>query len=506
MQRERTIAKPWTIGFQLLLVVNAVMAALVVVLLAYDYQRELSRRIATRYVSLAEEAKTVLPAVVRLRHHGIEAVQEYLDTVCGQMQDRDSPGHHIVVQLGDVVLQAHSHDRASAERFAAMQAAAQRPGHRTPLGSDELVVGAFTKGEISVYVSESVSQLRRSSVGDLLRRLVGLLFLGGVAAGIVSLLLLRVVVQPMQRLVSTVHRIADGELGIQSNAERFGSAELSYLAEAVNTMSVSLADAEHRRAVQLAKARLVQRNLLPDGNGTPGMKVISFHEPAEDIAGDYYDILCLPDGTLLVCIADVSGHGIPAAMTAAMLKALLTESAARLTEPSEIMRFVNQRFAALTLSEDFATMALAKFQPESGQLDYVSAGHESSWLLDEHGQLHELPSGGLLIGVDPEASWCTETATVRSRGRLLLSTDGVNELCNPRDEMFGRRRLVQLFCDSSQQSPDEAASFLRQTIEEFRDGQPPHDDLTLLVVEFSVNPQEQSPTPEAPAAKMNRES
>ena len=491
MPVEQSTSRPLTIGFQLLLVVNAVMTVLVVVLLAYDYQRELSKRIATRYVSLADEAKTLLPGVVRLRHHGLNAVQDYLDAVCGQMQDQDSPGHHIVVQLGDVVLQAHAHNRASAERFAAIQAAAQQSGHRAPFGEDEIVVGAFTNGDVSVYVSESVSQLRRSSIGDLLRRLVGILVLGIVAAGVVNFVLLRVVVRPMHRLVGTVHRIADGELGTQTNPEHFGSAELSYLAKAVNSMSASLAEVDHRRALQLAKARRIQRNLLPNGSITPGMKVISFHEPAEDVAGDYYDILPLPDGASLVCIADVSGHGIPAAMAAAMLKALLTEATARLAAPDEIMRFVNQRFASLTLPEDFATMALAKFQPETGQLDYINAGHESSWLLDEHGGLRELPSGGLLIGVDPEANWAAETVAVHTRGRLLLTTDGVNELWNPQAEMFGRPRLVQLFGDSRHLPPADAANFMRNVIDEFRDGQPPDDDLTLLVVEFCVQSRKQ---------------
>ena len=492
METGQRTNRPRSSGFQLLLVVNAVMALLVVVLLAYDYQRELGKRIATRSISLGEEAKALLPAIVRLRHHGIDAVQEYLDAVCGQMQDQDSPGHHIVAQLGDVVLQAHAHHRASADRLAAMQAAAQEPDHRTPFGPDELVVGAFASGEVSVYVAESVGQLRRSSMGDLLRRLLGLLALGIVATGVVNLSLVRIVVRPMHRLVSTVHRIADGELGTQASPEQFRSAEMSYLANAVNTMSASLAEVDHRRALQISKARRIQRNLLPHGSLTPGMKVICFHEPAEDVAGDFYDILPLSDGASLVCIADVSGHGIPAAMAATMLKALLAEATERWAAPSDIMRFVNQRFASLTLPEDFATMALARFQPETGRLDYVNAGHESAWLLDEQGGLRELPSGGLLIGIDPEASWAAETVTVRTRGRLLMTTDGVNELRNRQAEMFGRQRLVRLFGDCRQQTPDEAAEFMRSVLHEFRDGQPPCDDLTLLVAELWAKSTSQS--------------
>ena len=89
---------PRTIRFQLLLAVNATMAVLVVGFLAYHYWRGLSERLEEKHIALEEELKTLLPAVLRFRPSGLDAVQDYVDAVCVRMQDTQSPGHHIAAQ------------------------------------------------------------------------------------------------------------------------------------------------------------------------------------------------------------------------------------------------------------------------------------------------------------------------------------------------------------------------------------------------------------------------
>lgn len=95
----------------LLLAVNTVLLVGVVSLLIIDYQRGLDQRLRTKQTNLVEEASLVLPAVAALRHHGNQAVQDYIDRACAQMQDSLSPGHHIAVQVGEEVFQARTHGR-----------------------------------------------------------------------------------------------------------------------------------------------------------------------------------------------------------------------------------------------------------------------------------------------------------------------------------------------------------------------------------------------------------
>ena len=106
-----------SVRFRLLLAVNATMGALFLLFLVLDYRRELSDRVAEKRIALEEEAKTLLPGVLRVRPNGVSAVQDYVDSVCGAMQDRQSPGHHIAVRMDETTIQALAHHRASPEMF-----------------------------------------------------------------------------------------------------------------------------------------------------------------------------------------------------------------------------------------------------------------------------------------------------------------------------------------------------------------------------------------------------
>ena len=124
------LARPWnSIRFQLLAAVNGTLMIIVAVFLAYDYQREFAARMSLKQIALEEEAKTLLPGVQQARHQGTDSVQEYVDAVCERMQDTDSPGHHIAVQLNGRTLQATAHHRASQEILRAMRQAARAPNH-----------------------------------------------------------------------------------------------------------------------------------------------------------------------------------------------------------------------------------------------------------------------------------------------------------------------------------------------------------------------------------------
>ncbi len=115
--------------FQLLTAVNTAIAFLLGIFLLIDYRTETAQQIAEKQGALQEEVDTLPPAILQMQPFGTDAVQRYIDGVCGRMRDTVSPGHHIAVRLGEEVLQAMAHDRDSPEIFAAMQAAASSPTH-----------------------------------------------------------------------------------------------------------------------------------------------------------------------------------------------------------------------------------------------------------------------------------------------------------------------------------------------------------------------------------------
>lgn len=470
-----------TLGFQLLLVVNGVMAILLAVLLTLDYRRELSDRLEQKRIALQEEAKTMLPAVSRLRSGGAEAVQQYLDAVCGRMRDTDSPGHHIAVDTGDTVIQAMAHGRSSRKAFQRMQQAlfAQQ---NVGMGESDLVVGSANAGGVVVYVSEDAMPLRRGVQAQTLWRLMGIFTLGIVAAVITSVVLLRIVAKPVSRFVRAVTAISQDDLGVEVSGAK--SRELAALGVAIEDMSKRLqSNAEQRRA-EMEKAREIQEHLLPVSAAVPGMPLAALYRPAADVAGDYYDVLPLSDGSWILCIADVSGHGVPAAMSAAMLKTLLLNAAEHHIAPGELLEFINSRFTPLSPPDLFASMLLVRWEPQRGRVQFASAGHEPGLLLHADDTVTELGATGFLLGIDSDAMWSTEEFFPREGDRLLATTDGVAEAWSPQGELFGRERLQTLVQGSRAASVEETVNRLNAALLEHQGASAATDDTTVLAVEF----------------------
>ena len=472
-----------TIRFQLLFAVNLPLAVLVAIGLIYDYRNEMTERLDEVRVALEDEAKTLLPAVVQLHHHGIATTQQYIDTVCGLMQTDKSPGHHIAVRLPTATLQATAHKLASPEMLAALQHASDAPTRRVPFENTELIVGIASGQDVTVYVAEKLTNVKHAVRTASMKRLAGVVVISLVAALIVNVVLIHAVTNPIQRLVTTVHKIGGGQLGVIT--ESFRSAELNYLAREIDVMSASLAEADRDRKAQMAKAREIQQSLLPREPSIPGLHVAHLFEPAEDIGGDFYDILLMHDGAWLICVADVTGHGIPAAMSAAMLKTQLLQAVETHTSPAELLDIINRRFAAVSLLGDFVSIILLRVEPFAGRLQYASAGHEPGWLVPSSGDTRELSSTGLLLGIDDEATWENVTIEVTTGDRLFIFTDGVSETFNAMGKMFGRKRLHELFESTRESSLKQTTALLSEALIDFRGDVRQQDDITALLLEFN---------------------
>lgn len=218
----------------------------------------------------------------------------------------------------------------------------------------------------------------------------------------------------------------------------------------------------------------------------PGLRTSLLYRPAEGVSGDYCDFLPLPDGSWLICIADVMGHGVPAAMGAAMLKMLLLFAAERgQTSPASILDEINQRFARTALPGDFASMFLGHWSPESKTLTYAGAGHPHPIRVRRDGRLESLPSTGLLLGVEGRTVWQERTAELSPNDRLLLFTDGAIETRGVDGELFGNERLVAWFSRCEGMPFEEVLNRLDHTLSDYRGDSPVGDDLTFVLLECS---------------------
>ncbi|MBV9070387.1 MAG: PP2C family protein-serine/threonine phosphatase [Acidobacteria bacterium] len=240
---------------------------------------------------------------------------------------------------------------------------------------------------------------------------------------------------------------------------------------------------------ELATARAIQLAALPRENPKlPGLEVAAVYTPASDVAGDFYDFLEFDRGALGIFIADVSGHGIPAALVASMLKIALATQAENASSPARILANLNTLFCG-RLERQFITAAYVHIDPIAGVITTASAGHPPPIL--RHNQTREeIIAPGVVLGRFRDARYEEVSRPFLPGDTLVLYTDGVTETMNRAEEFWGDERLRNAI---GSDPPISLTAKIIAEVEAWRGvSGAPEDDLTMIVVrahgmDFSTN-------------------
>jgi serine phosphatase RsbU (regulator of sigma subunit) len=194
-----------------------------------------------------------------------------------------------------------------------------------------------------------------------------------------------------------------------------------------------LAAKEHRLAEEQRLAVRLQRIVLPVPDrplNLPGMRVAVRHLPAEEadlLGGDWYHAMALPDGSLLLAIGDVAGHGLPAASVMAQMRYALTGLAAAGTGPATALRALNIILCDHVTEPTLATAVVAHYCPDSRELTWAQAGHPPCLLVrGARAHLLDRPDG-LVLGADHDGDYATAHTKLQPGDLLLMYTDGLVE-------------------------------------------------------------------------------
>lgn len=461
-----------SISFRIAVAVNLVVLIAGVGLVGFDYRKESQQRFADAVHSLHEQAATIHQAIADIGRASRDSQQAFIDAASRRLNGKSGHHHFIDVKTMDGQLlsgrpQGEHTDTASTD-FTGNEKA--------------FVVGTHEEGGLSVSVSERKSRVQAEIHSQVVRRLLGLTAFVAILALAINLAIRKLVHHPLVRLAKTIEAIAEGDYPVVG--KRIEGVELARLVEAVDAMSVSLQQNESRRQLSLSRARRVQANLLPHDFESHGLEMAYFYYPAEEIAGDFFDAFSTKSGLVVFCMADVVGHGIGAAMIAAMLKALLNDAAEAHEHPEDILDHLNRRFMAVNLEEDFVTLFLATWNPTTRVLTYVSAGHEPAVLLDNEKDLL-LSSTGLPLGVDLLSTWEAEQIKICPGGVLACWTDGVTDAQSGSGEMLGRNRMVRLAGDHRGTSPQGFVDAVQTAVELHSHSTELVDDCTFMAVRFA---------------------
>jgi len=236
---------------------------------------------------------------------------------------------------------------------------------------------------------------------------------------------------------------------------------------------------------ELDLARRMQISILPASfPPSRSFRVAAKYVPMTSVAGDLYDFLIADDNRAGLFIADVSGHGVPAALIASMVKMAATSQRSHAADPAALLQGMNSALCGNTQGQ-YVTAAYVYLDAQASALHYSAAGHPAMLLL-RNGAVTEISENGMLLAAVDSATYQSKSLPLKSGDRLLLYTDGIIEARNSTGQLFGEELLSSAFKDSRHLNPSEAVDHLLAAVQRWEKAQ--DDDLTVLICDFLSSP------------------
>jgi len=239
---------------------------------------------------------------------------------------------------------------------------------------------------------------------------------------------------------------------------------------------------------ELEMARKIQLSILPrEVPRVEGVEIAARYVPMTSVAGDFYDFIPVDEKRFGALVADVSGHGVPAALVASMLKIALAAQSPHASDPARVLAGLNQALCG-KFATHFVTAAYLFVDTEKGTIDYAGAGHPPLVLCGNSGSARAVQQNGLFLGMFPHAKYSAVQVAIAPGDRCAVYTDGVSEARNRAGEEFGTDRLQTLLEASRDQPADPFADRVLDTLNEWTSrppGEGHDDDITLLVIRAS---------------------
>jgi sigma-B regulation protein RsbU (phosphoserine phosphatase) len=201
-----------------------------------------------------------------------------------------------------------------------------------------------------------------------------------------------------------------------------------------------------------------------------------------EIGGDYYDFIALHDKKMMIALGDVSGKGTAAALLMSSLHAAIHAQVTARTSLYDMVKSVNQYLANNTPTNRFVTLFIAELDPETGNLNYINAGHNPPIMGRADGRVEELGSGGFPLGILLQADYEVGMVQLHSGDSLVIYSDGVSEANNLNGDEFGMERLTQVISKNIKASASGMRDKVESALSSFTQTAPANDDITLVIV------------------------
>jgi len=297
------------------------------------------------------------------------------------------------------------------------------------------------------------------------------------------------------RLSITPVRDASGEvthfIGVQSDVT-----EEHYAREALRTANLELRSVNERVRRDLEAAAQVQRSFLPARlPEVPGARLAAVFRPCTELAGDMFNALSLDGDAIGLYVLDVSGHGVASSLLSVTVSHVLTaegepsaggRDGPMLRSPASALERLNRQFRTPAETAQYFTIVCALFKPATREFRYASAGHWEPVLVPREGPASRLGSGGLPIGLFPDAVYSEESVRLSPGDRIYLYTDGLLDAGNEVEERFGIHRLLARLEHHRDLALAEGLDRIVAEIEGWTGSADLQDDVSVLALEVTA--------------------
>lgn len=254
----------------------------------------------------------------------------------------------------------------------------------------------------------------------------------------------------------------------------FIAMQLLMLMEIADRLSLK-SDLEIARDIQLA--------MLPRGvTDLGGAHACGLTRPANTVGGDFYDILRLPDGRVIVALGDVSGKGSPAALLMALLLAMMRTLVDEGLESVRLFRRLNAQIVRHAPGSRFITLFAGVYDPQTGALEYLNAGHLPPFVHRADGTFSRLDGGGIALGMFEGSDYQPNSASLGPGDALVLYSDGITEAENTSGRAFDESGLCETISKAATHDPEALGRAVLKAVDDHAGDARLADDLTVLVL------------------------
>jgi serine phosphatase RsbU (regulator of sigma subunit) len=308
---------------------------------------------------------------------------------------------------------------------------------------------------------------------------------------IAAFILAFITTRPLNKLSEGVQIIGTGNLDYQIVVK--SNDEIGALAKQFNNMTNELKDAKDKEIEnrimeeQLEVAREIQEGLNPSRlYKKSGIEIKGYTRAAKGVGGDYFDYIDIDDKRVGALISDVSGKGIPASLVMVMIRTVFVSAIRQdpnYIQCKNIVSAINDSLGADFAIDKFATLFFMIYDRAEETLAFSNAGHGPLFCYRANKKKCTITSiDGVPIGIMDGVDYNQTVVPFHAGDIVVLYTDGITEMRNPEKEEYGRVRLQKLLIDNSEDGAEELVEKIVSDVEIFRDGAPPHDDMTTLVL------------------------